>query len=46
MQFPTPLARRIRNLGGFLCGVGEREGKELTWKFIFKDTKTWAVFTA
>lgn len=30
MQFPIRLASRIRNLGGFLCGVGEREGRELT----------------
>lgn len=41
MQFPIPLTGRIRNLEGFLCGVGEKEGKELTRKFIFKDTKTW-----
>lgn len=46
MQFPIPLTGRIRNLEGFLCGVGEKEGEELTWKFIFKDTKTWAFFTA
>ena len=27
MQFPIPLARRIRNWAGFLCWVGERGGK-------------------
>jgi hypothetical protein len=39
MQFPIHWASRTRNLGRFLCGIGEREGRELTRKFIFKILK-------